>query len=175
MTAREPLDDDERRLQDALGAPPAPRRTDAAFARAVRSDVEARRRRGLLLPVALSGAVATAAVIVAVMLPSLPPGAAPGVLLDGTLAALDEEDDLALDDAALVAVASADYTDLVESADDDEAVGTDIDVDDVDENDDEYVDESDALLAWPTVDADDDEALLALSAALDDALASKNL
>lgn len=65
MTDRSLFDVDEARLR-ALAAPPPPRRTDVAFARAVAGGVEARRRGGrafLALPALATVAAAVALVV----------------------------------------------------------------------------------------------------------------
>jgi hypothetical protein len=87
--------DDEQRLASALGGPaPAPRRSDDAFARAVRADVEARRSRPSPWAVSLwsgAGAAAALALFVSLMSPAAPePSFAPD--REPSVATLDEEE-----------------------------------------------------------------------------------
>lgn len=96
------LHDDERRIASALGGPaPEPRRSDAAFARAVLADVEARRSRPSPWAVSLwSGAGAAAALALFVSLMA-PPSAGPSDEL-ASLAVAEEELDAGLSSAPYV-------------------------------------------------------------------------
>lgn len=109
-----PLDDDERALKERLGfaAPPPPRRSDAAFARAVTSAVSERRARRPFGLLALAGASAAALVVAFALFggrADAPRPASPDELLSASLEVVDAESEAvaSLDDESLLALSAA--------------------------------------------------------------------
>lgn len=170
--SHEPLSPEERALKEALGASGAfdaeaePRRTDAAFFRSVKADVDVARGRGRAVLFALVPAAAASIAIAFVVGSPVaqPPGSLDAgvltargepspldALFEESVAALSEDDARALDDESLLALASA-LLDPDEGPDDD-TVETDVDEDD--ELDDEGNADADSVDAY----ALDDDAL----------------
>lgn len=166
----EPLTDEERELRERLDLEPAPpRRSDAAFARAVAAGVEDRRRPAFLPAVAVAATCAAALFLVVEGAHEPPEAAPPADLLAATLSALDEpaEDELPLIDDELALAAHDDGWGAFATSDDESA----------EELDDFVYDEDpaeDTLALTASVDLPDDEdELRALSALLDDAIAAR--
>jgi hypothetical protein len=175
-TRSDALDSEERVLADALGPVPAPRRTDAAFARSVAADVRDRRR-GASWGLSALGAAAAAGCLALfvsisggeVSAPDAGPVGLPAAdLFAASLEAMatDEERPVtiaALDDEALLSAADLSAWDAM---DEDEETVVAVD-DDGDEDD-------DLDLGFATLDDDlDDGSLLAFADALDSALAQR--